>query len=97
MMIGIIEIIPSPTLVSFAGSGVAEFFMGMFLCRVLKLLVIIVGSFLRAVFLVIQWMQAHHYIQGQVDWSRVGNDTYSDVDISRAGRSHISTATFATN
>jgi hypothetical protein len=26
------------------------------------------------VFLVIQWMQARQYIQGQVDWNRVGND-----------------------
>jgi hypothetical protein len=56
-----------PTLVSFAGSGVAGFFMGMFLRRVLKFIVIIIGSFLGAVFLVIQWMQARQYIQGQVD------------------------------
>jgi hypothetical protein len=62
-------------IIPFAGSGVAGFFMGMFLRRVLKFLVIIMGSFLGAVFLVIQWMQARQYIQGQVDWSRVGNDT----------------------
>jgi uncharacterized membrane protein (Fun14 family) len=62
-------------LITFTGSGVAGFFMGMFLRRVLKFLVIIIGSFLGAVFLVIQWMQARQYIQGQVDWSRVGNDT----------------------
>jgi len=49
--------------------------MGMFLRRVLKFLVIIIGSFLGAVFLVIQWMQAHRYLEGQVDWTRVGNDT----------------------
>ena len=65
-----IENLPTP-LVSFAGSGVAGFFMGMFLRRVLKFLVIIIGSFLGAVFLVIQWMQARQYIQGQVDWSRL--------------------------
>jgi len=52
-----IENIPTP-LVSFAGSSVAGFFMGMFLRRVLKFLVIIIGSFLGAVFFVIQWMQA---------------------------------------
>ena len=69
-----IENIPT-SLVSFAGSGVAGFFMGMFLRRVLKFLVIIIGSFIGAVFLVIQWMQAGQYIQGQVDWNRVGNDT----------------------
>jgi uncharacterized membrane protein (Fun14 family) len=62
-------------IVSFAGSGVAGFFMGMFLRRVLKLLVIIIGSFLGAIFLAIQWMQARQYIQGQVDWDRVGSDT----------------------
>jgi hypothetical protein len=33
------------------GSGVAGFFMGMFLRRVLKFIVIIIGSFLGAVFL----------------------------------------------
>jgi len=63
------------SIIPFAGSGVAGFFMGMFLRRVLKFLVIIIGSFLGAVFLVIQWMQGHQYIQGQVDWNRVGNDT----------------------
>src|SRR5215831_15842766 len=70
-----IENIPTP-LVSFAGSGVAGFFMEMFLRRVLKFVVIVIGSFLGAVFLVIQWMQARQYIQGQVDWNRVGNDTW---------------------
>ena len=49
-----IENIPAP-LVSFVGSGVAGFFMGIFLRRILKFLVIIIGSFLGAVFLVIQW------------------------------------------
>ena len=68
-----IENIPTP-LVSFAGSSVAGFFMGMFLRRFLKILAIIIGSFLGAVSLVIQWMQARQYIQGQVDWNRVGND-----------------------
>jgi hypothetical protein len=29
--------------------------------------------FLEAVFLVIQWMQARQYVQGQVDWNGVGN------------------------
>jgi uncharacterized membrane protein (Fun14 family) len=62
-------------LITFTGSGVAGFFMGVFLRRVLKFIVIIIGSFLGAVFLVIQWMQARQYIQGQVDWNRVGNDT----------------------
>jgi uncharacterized membrane protein (Fun14 family) len=63
------------SLITFTGSGVAGFFMGMFLRRVLKFLVIIIGSFLGAVFLVIQWMQARQYIQSQVDWNRMGNDT----------------------
>jgi uncharacterized membrane protein (Fun14 family) len=63
------------SIIPFAGNGVAGFFMGMFLRRVLKFLVIIIGSFVGAVFLVIQWMQARQYIQGQVDWNRVGNDT----------------------
>jgi hypothetical protein len=40
----------------------------------MKFLVMIIGSFLGAVFLVIQWMQTRQYIQGQVDWDKVGND-----------------------
>jgi uncharacterized membrane protein (Fun14 family) len=68
-----IENIPT-SLVSFAGS-VAGFFMGMFLRRALKFLVIIIGSFLGAVFLVIQWMQRRQYVQGQVDWNRLGNES----------------------
>ena len=48
--------------------------MGMFLRRVLKFLIIIIGSFLGGVFLVIQWMQTRQYLQGQIDWNRVGND-----------------------
>jgi hypothetical protein len=36
------------SIIPFAGSGVAGFFMGMFLRRVLKFLVIIIGSFLGA-------------------------------------------------
>jgi hypothetical protein len=70
-------------LLSFAGSGVAGSFVGMFLRRVLEFLVIIIGSFLGAVFFVIQWMQARQYIQGQVDWNRVGNDitAYKDYVI----------------
>jgi uncharacterized membrane protein (Fun14 family) len=63
------------SIIPFAGSGVAGFFMGMFLRRVLKFLVIIIRSFLGAVFLVIQLIEARQYIQGQVDWNRVGNDT----------------------
>ena len=63
------------SIIPFAGSGVAGFFMGMFLRRVLKFFVIIIGSFLGAVFLVIQWMQARQYIQGQVYWNRVRNES----------------------
>ena len=44
-----IENISTP-LVSFAGSGVAGFFMVMFLRRVMKFLVIIIGSFLGVYF-----------------------------------------------
>jgi uncharacterized membrane protein (Fun14 family) len=79
------------SIIPFAGSGVAGFFMGMFLRRVLKFLVIIIGSFLGAVFLVIQWMQARQYIQGQVDWNRVGNDTVARFQSlsAQASSSHI--------
>jgi hypothetical protein len=35
----------------------------------------VIGSFLGVVFLVIQWMQERQYIQGHIDWNRVGNDT----------------------
>jgi uncharacterized membrane protein (Fun14 family) len=54
---------PLSSIIPFAGSGgVAGFFIGMFLRKVLKFLVIIIGSFLGAVFLVIQSMQARGYL-----------------------------------
>jgi hypothetical protein len=73
------------SIVPFAGSGVAGFFMGM------KFLVIIIGSFLGAVFLVIQWMQARQYIQGQVYWNRVGNESIVWLQslYAQASSSHI--------
>jgi uncharacterized membrane protein (Fun14 family) len=79
------------SLITFTGSGVAGFFMGMFLRRVLKFLVIIIGSFLGSVFVVIQWMQARQYIQGQVDWNRVGNDSMAWFQSlsAQASSSHI--------
>jgi hypothetical protein len=82
-----IENISTP-LFSFAGSGIAGFFIGIFLKRVL---VIIIGSFLGAVFLVIQWMQVRQYIQGQVDWNRVGNDimTWLQSHSAQVSSSHI--------
>jgi uncharacterized membrane protein (Fun14 family) len=56
------------TLTTFTASGVAGFCMGIFLRRVLKYLVIIIGSFIGAVFLVIQWMQARQYIGINSNW-----------------------------
>ena len=42
-------------------------------------------------FLVIQWMHERQYIQGQVDWSRVGNDTLAWLQSlsAQASSSHI--------
>jgi hypothetical protein len=79
------------SMIPFAGSGVAGFFMGIFLRRVLKFLVIIIGSFLGAVFLVIQCMQARQYMQGQVDWNKVGNDimVWLQSLTAQASSSHI--------
>jgi uncharacterized membrane protein (Fun14 family) len=63
-------------LISFAGSGVAGFFIGMLLRRVLHILLIIVGSFLGALFLAIQYMANKGYLGNvQIDWTRIGNDT----------------------
>jgi uncharacterized membrane protein (Fun14 family) len=66
----------STPLISFAGSGVAGFFIGMLLRRVLHILLIIVGSFLGAIFLAIQYMSNKGYLgNAQIDWTRIGNDT----------------------
>jgi uncharacterized membrane protein (Fun14 family) len=43
-------------LISFAGSGVAGFFIGILLRRVLHIILVIVGSFLGVLFLAIQYM-----------------------------------------
>ena len=70
----VVDNISSP-LISFAGSGVAGFFMGWALRKILKILLLVIGSFLGAVFLVIQYMKAHNYIHGEIDWTHIGNDT----------------------
>lgn len=71
----VVDTISTP-LISFAGSGVAGFFMGMLLRRVLHIVLIIVGSFLGALFLAIQFMANKGYLgNAQIDWTRIGNDT----------------------
>jgi uncharacterized membrane protein (Fun14 family) len=62
-------------LVSFGGSTVAGFFIGMLLKRVLRIILIIVGSFLGLLFLTIQYMSHRGYLSGQINWDRIGNDT----------------------
>jgi uncharacterized membrane protein (Fun14 family) len=71
----VVDTISTP-LVSFAGSGVAGFFIGMLLRRILHIILIIVGSFLGVLFLAIQFMANKGYLgNAQIDWTRVGNDT----------------------
>jgi hypothetical protein len=71
----VIDTLTTP-LVSFAGSGVAGFFIGILLRRVLHIILIIVGSFLGVLFLAIQYMSNKGYLgNAQVDWTRIGNDT----------------------
>jgi uncharacterized membrane protein (Fun14 family) len=65
------------SIIPFAGSGIEGFFMGMFLRRVLKFFVIIIGSFLGAVFLVIQWMQARQYIRPLVRRALDAEENYN--------------------
>jgi len=52
----------------FAGSGVAGFFMGMFLIRILNYR-LIAWDCVRSYS--IDLLQARQYIQGQVDWNRL--------------------------
>jgi uncharacterized membrane protein (Fun14 family) len=71
----VVDTINTP-LISFVGSGVAGFFIGMLLRRVLHILLIIVGSFLGALFLAIPYMSNKGYLGNvQIDWTCIGNDT----------------------
>jgi hypothetical protein len=82
----------STTVISFAGSGVAGFFIGIFLRRVLKFFVIIIGSFLGMLFLAIQYMSNKGYLgNAQIDWTRIGNDTatYFQSIITQFSSQHI--------
>lgn len=63
--------------VSFAGSGLCGFLMGIAIKKILKWLIIIVGVVVGAIFLVIQYLINNHYIRGQVDWDKIGNATYT--------------------
>jgi uncharacterized membrane protein (Fun14 family) len=78
-------------LISFAGSGVAGFFIGILLRRVLHIILVIVGSFLGVLFLAIQYMSNKGYLGGQIDWTRIGNDTaaYFQSLITQFSSQHI--------
>jgi uncharacterized membrane protein (Fun14 family) len=62
----------STPVITFAGSGLCGFFIGILLKRVL----IVVGSFLGILFLAIQYMSHKGYLgNAQIDWTHIGNDT----------------------
>ena len=65
--------------------------MGWALRKILKILIIVVGSFLGAVFLMIQYMKVHNYINGEIDWNHIGNDTMNWFNSATAqvSNSHI--------
>jgi uncharacterized membrane protein (Fun14 family) len=72
------EVLLSNT-VPFAGSGICGFAMGYAVRKILKWILIIVG-FIGGAFLVgIQLMQKNGYINGTVNWDKLGNDTSSQV------------------
>lgn len=49
--------------------------MGMLLRRILHIILIIVGSFLGALFLAIQFMANNGYLgKAEIDWNRIGTD-----------------------
>jgi uncharacterized membrane protein (Fun14 family) len=63
-------------LVSFGSSALCGFFIGMLLKRVLKIILIIIGSFLGVLFLAIQYMSHKGYLgNAQIGWTRIENDT----------------------
>ena len=66
---------PLPSIIPFAGSAVAGFFIGMLLKRVLKIILIIVGSFLGVLFIAMQYMAHKGYMSGQINWDKIGTDT----------------------
>ena len=69
--------IPTPVM-TFAGSTFAGFFCGAVLRKILKILVIVVGTTFGLFFLGIQYMANKGYIgngQTEINWDRVGNDT----------------------
>ena len=51
------------------------FFCGAILRKILKILVIIMGLGLGLFFLGIQYMANKGYLESQINWDRVGNDT----------------------
>ena len=66
--------IPTPVM-TFGGSMIAGFCIGMLLKRVLKILLIIVGSFFGVLFIAIQYMSHKGYLNNQINWDRIGSDT----------------------
>ena len=85
----VIDTISTP-LVSFAGSGFAGFLIGIFLKKIFRILLIIIGAFLGALFLAIQLLQAGGYLS-QVNWDHIGADTMAGLQglVVQFSNSHI--------
>ncbi len=73
--------IADPTLtnsvIPFGGSALCGFIMGFTIKKILKWLLIGLAVLAGIIFIIIQWMSAHNYIHGNVDWAKIGNDTAS--------------------
>jgi uncharacterized membrane protein (Fun14 family) len=81
--------------IPFGGSAVAGFFMGMLLRRILHIILIIVGSFLGALFLAIQFMANNGYLgKAEIDWNRIGTDAMGWLNgiVEQFSNQHIFTA-----
>jgi uncharacterized membrane protein (Fun14 family) len=63
--------------VPFAGSDLCGFVMGWVLRRLIKWLLITVGVVLGVIFLALEWLQKSGYINGTIQWEKLGNDISS--------------------
>jgi uncharacterized membrane protein (Fun14 family) len=64
--------------IPFAGSGLLGYAMGFALKKILKWMLIIVGSLVGMFFVGVQLLQKYGYVSS-VNWDKLGNDTSTQI------------------
>lgn len=76
-MIDITSTALTGSVIPFGGSALCGFFAGWALRKVLKWIMIIAGVIFGVIILAMAWLQQNGYINGKIEWDKLGNDAAS--------------------